>query len=210
MTAWAVVGGVLVLAGFMLGVAVAGGREWPLDLEILRAVQRPDWPGFERVAWVASRAGDTGPTIVLMLIVAGALAVFGGRVDLALFVLGAVALRGVGTPLKSLYASPRPPVDSVMIVEHASGFGYPSGHAFAAALLYGAIVVTAPRVIWRPVYARTIQVAAIVMMVLIAFSRIRLGAHWPSDVVGGLMFGLGFLCLWQASWTIHRLRRASG
>ena len=85
-----------------------------------------------------------------------------------------------------------------MIVAQADGLGFPSGHAMGAALFYGAIAIVAPQVIANRLVARGIQVAAFVMMVLIALSRVRLGVHWPSDVVGGLLFGLAIVCLLQA------------
>ena len=37
------------------------------------------------------------------------------------------------------------------------------------------------------------------MIALIALSRVRLGAHWPSDVAGGLLIGVGLVCLLRAA-----------
>jgi membrane-associated phospholipid phosphatase len=62
----------------------------------------------------------------------------------------------------------------------------------------------------RRLVARGIQVAAFVIMGLIAISRVRLGVHWPSDVVGGLLFGLAAVCMIQAvllTWRRAQIRR---
>jgi undecaprenyl-diphosphatase len=78
-----------------------------------------------------------------------------------------------------------------------------------AALFYGAILVIAPQVVANRPVARGIQVGAVVVMALIALSRVRLGVHWPSDVVGGLLFGLAIVCLLQAAflgWRQAQLR----
>jgi undecaprenyl-diphosphatase len=133
-----------------------------------------------------------------------------GRRDLAVFLGVAAALRAVGPGLKALIASPRPPPETIAIMVQADGLGFPSGHAMGAALFYGTIVVIAPQVVANSLIVRVIQVAAAVMMILIALSRVRLGVHWPSDVVGGLLFGLGGVCLLQSAmlgWRRARLRR---
>jgi membrane-associated phospholipid phosphatase len=67
-------------------------------------------------------------------------------------------------------------------------FGFPSGHATAAAAYFGAwiyLVGVWPRTVRAPV-----RVAAVVMMLAVGLARIMLRAHWPSDVLGGLALGL--------------------
>ncbi|MEU6994946.1 phosphatase PAP2 family protein [Streptomyces sp. NPDC046465] len=83
---------------------------------------------------------------------------------------------------------------------HASSFSFPSGHtttaALAAGLLAIALVVRAPR-------GRTpLAVAVGCWGVLVGLTRIYLGVHWLTDVVGGWLFSAGWLglCLCAAVW----------
>ena len=79
-------------------------------------------------------------------------------------------------------------------VDRALGAGFPSGHAQIAATLWGFAAVLARRArIW---------VVAVVLVVLVSFSRIYLGVHVPADVVGGLLIGVvivGMATLWVRS-----------
>jgi membrane-associated phospholipid phosphatase len=94
---------------------------------------------------------------------------------LALMVAAAIA----PDLLKHLVERPRP---------RGHAYGFPSGHATAAAAYFGAVIYLAASL--RPPVRRLVRVAAIVMIVLVAIARIMLHAHWPSDTVGGIAFGL--------------------
>ncbi len=141
--------------------------------------------------------GDDFPGMVVLALLGVVILISRGRRDLALFLALAAALRAIGPGLKVLINSPRPTLETVVIVAQANGLGFPSGHAMGAALFYGAIAVIAPQAIRDRAPARGVQWLAAVMMILIALARVRLGVHWPSDVVGGLLFGLAIVCgLW--------------
>jgi len=75
----------------------------------------------------------------------------------------------------------------VRVLATAEGHGLPSGHAQAAVILWGSIALR-----WRQPWVR---IACGVMIVLICLSRIYLGVHFPTDVLGGAIVGVTLLCL---------------
>jgi membrane-associated phospholipid phosphatase len=68
-------------------------------------------------------------------------------------------------------------------------FGFPSGHATAAAAFFGAVLYLAGSL--PPLSRRVARVLAVACIVLVGLARIVLRAHWPSDVLGGITLGLG-------------------
>jgi undecaprenyl-diphosphatase len=206
---WAGVGVLLVLAGLALGAVASGPSIVPGDLAVALAVQSPASAALDSLAVVVSRLGDTYPTMVLLSALLVILLALHGRHDLAMWIGLVLALRAIGPGLKRVIDSPRPTADAIAVLHESSGLGYPSGHALGAALFYGAVIVIAPRVLHHRVLVRTVQLGAVVMIVTTALARVRLGVHWPSDVVGGVVFGIGFICLLQAVWLAsHRPERA--
>ena len=105
----------------------------------------------------------------------------------AAFVLVAVLGSGaVNVGMKDVVGRARPVLADP--VASASGASFPSGHAMTSAAAYGVLVVLAPASRRRPVL-----VIAAVLVLAIGLTRIALGVHWPTDVVGGWVFGLAWL-----------------
>ncbi len=75
-------------------------------------------------------------------------------------------------------------------VSHAPGYSFPSGHAANAAA--AATILTL--LVWpvlSPRARRWVTVSAVAFALITALDRVFLGVHFPSDVVGGLIFGIG-------------------
>ena len=71
----------------------------------------------------------------------------------------------------------------------ASAFSFPSGHATMAAVIFGILAVLVSHSMGRWGRAMVYAICA-VLVVAIAYSRVYLGAHWFSDVLAGLLFGV--------------------
>lgn len=105
------------------------------------------------------------------------------------FALGAVTMTShfVNGILKSIFRIPRPWVkypDEIVPLRQstATGYSFPSGHSSSAGSLYGSA--------YRLFSSRILRSLCIILIVLIPFSRIYLGVHWPLDVIFGLALGL--------------------
>ena len=70
------------------------------------------------------------------------------------------------------------------------GFSFPSGHTQSSTSLYGSLFVILKR---RGI--RILPVLCVVIIALVGFSRLYLGAHYPTDVLGGFAIGLVFLLI---------------
>ncbi|BCG98116.1 membrane protein [Mesorhizobium sp. 131-2-5] len=84
-----------------------------------------------------------------------------------------------------------------------SDFSFPSGHSTENAVLYGFLAFL---IAWRvrPAWGLPVALAAAVLVALIAFSRLYLGAHWFSDVAGGLAFATAWLALLCIAYLHHQ------
>ena len=103
-------------------------------------------------------------------------------------VLGGEALNLL---LKDLFARPRPSFEHPLVVE--TSYSFPSGQAMESLVVYGMLAYFALLTL-RSKRMRVVSVGgAVVLVTLIGFSRVYLGAHYVSDVVGGFAAGGAWL-----------------
>jgi undecaprenyl-diphosphatase len=167
------------------------------DEQVLRALRRADEPAEPLgPRWLAEAARDVtalGSLTVLTLVVitvCGFL-VFVRRWRTVALVLGStLGGMGVNSLLKNLVARPRPSV--VPHLTWVLSESFPSGHAMLSAIVYltlGALLAELVEKRWLKVYLLTV---ALGLTLIIGLTRVYLGVHYPTDVVGGWIAGLAW------------------
>jgi membrane-associated phospholipid phosphatase len=156
------------------------------------------WLVAHRVAWltvamrIVTQLGSAWFVILLLsMVTAAVLARHAGRTLAATGPVSAAGAALLVTTVKLLIARPRPTVGDVVAV--ASGFSFPSGHSAQAVACYGALAwLIAHLTVTRRSTIAAWAGAALVALA-IGFSRLYLGVHWLSDVVGGFVLGAAWL-----------------
>jgi membrane-associated phospholipid phosphatase len=107
---------------------------------------------------------------------------------LAFLVMVVAGQNLIANTVKALVERERPPVPHLA---PSSGFSFPSGHTAAAAATWAAVVLVLGR--GRPLRVKAwLAAGAAVLTVAVAASRVLLGVHWLTDVVGGAALGFGW------------------
>ena len=160
----------------------------PGDLWITTFIQQLNWgPVVYPMEWINTTAG-------ILQVVVGVVAV------VVLFIVERRAgwLLAIGSIsslldniIKLVISRQRPPADLVHILNPTTGFSYPSGHAvFFTWLSFMIAFSLAPRV--NPRLRPFLWLAAAVVILLTCIARVWAGDHWPSDVIGGVLLGIGW------------------
>ena len=109
----------------------------------------------------------------------------------AILLAGNLALTGILVALlKNVYQRPRPTIQHLV---EEGGFSFPSGHALASTLVVGALVIIVSQRVKKRHLRHLLQVSLMVFILTIMTSRVYLGVHYPTDVLGSLFLGLGML-----------------
>jgi undecaprenyl-diphosphatase len=111
----------------------------------------------------------------------------------------------VDSLVKMLVNRPRPHVDHP--IQTAMGKSFPSGHSMSSLICYGALLVIFLPVLTRPRDRRIAVVATCVLVLAIGLSRLMLGVHFVTDVLGGYVLGAAWLAGAVAIFEVWRIER---
>jgi membrane protein DedA with SNARE-associated domain/membrane-associated phospholipid phosphatase len=200
---WAAV--VIGAAWLFLGTldAVAGGEPLVrIDAVVYRALQELRTPAGDAVMIAVTEFGDafvtTSVTVVVLLWL-----LWQRAWRTAAYWLAAIGFAATLNTITKLAIHRARPGD--LLYSGASAFSFPSGHATVNLVLYGCLAFLIAQAV-RPVWRLPMAGLAVSAGLLMAFSRLYLGAHWFSDVIGSLAFATAWLIVLGLAYVRHHDR----
>ena len=204
--------GVLLIAATAIGTdrlaedITAGDGVAVLDYPVASFIAAHRSGALTTVMQAISSAGSP-PILAAVMVVAGVLlGVLRRSLGPVLLAGATVAGTGVLTiTLKEAVGRSRPPLDDALAA--AEGHAFPSAHAATAAAVFGvlAYLFAARLRSWSVRVA--VWAGAAMLTALVGISRIYLGVHWTTDIIGGWAFGVLWLAVVLTSWIITTRHR---
>lgn len=188
---------IIVTLGFAILTILAKQYDYfKFDLNFTLFIQRYDPFWFDTLMRLVSFMGNVKTVVVLVFL----LAVYGYRIGKrhAPLMLIVSSLGGliISYLLKVLVARPRPDPQLIhQIGEFVKSDSFPSGHVLGAVSLYGFLLYIVFTQLKRNYVSQVVMGICILVILLMGFSRIYLGAHWVSDVIGAYLVGFIWLNL---------------
>lgn len=175
------------------------------DLRITLFIQQFNFVWFDFLMRFLSFVGDGVPliTMVILLVIYGYL--IGKRKAPFMLVISTIGGLLLSQLLKIIVSRPRPdPTLINQIGQYIRLDSFPSGHVLGAMSFYGFLLYIAYTQLKKGWFRNMVMVVCIFMVSLMGLSRIYLGAHWFSDVLGAYL--IGFVWLSLMIFTYHKLK----
>ena len=176
---------------------------FPGDQEALERFQETQTGWLDTAAYGVTKLGWMPVSTVLMAVTVVALFARRRWADSLVVALSGVPI-GLGILLKDVIGRARP--EYFITGPAPSSLSFPSGHSLFAMLFGGLLIVLVEELPVSTPIRRSLQTLLALLILGVGASRVYLGVHWPSDVVGGYLFGI--LALFGLVWLRNRLRNS--
>jgi len=169
----------------LLSYSVHQSYSFPGDSDVNLWFEGIDLPPVASMMQAVSSLGETVPAMITVAVVAIVLWFFRRRLEAAFIaILPSLAIL-LNLLLKIIIDRPRP--DSELVSN--GGLSFPSGHATYAVVFFSFLFYLLPVLIKQPLIVTALRSFMAILVLLTAVSRVYLGQHWMSDVLGSLILG---------------------
>ena len=160
-----------------------------IDLQITRAIQMVNLPPFALLMSLISWPGFTPQSIIITGLIILLMFGIGLHWEAVMALIAAVLSSGLNLMLKDWIQRPRPTSNLVNVISKLNDYSFPSGHVMFYISFFGFIGFLAFSM-QKPSFKRTLLLVFVGGLVtLVGVSRIYLGEHWASDILGSYLLG---------------------
>jgi undecaprenyl-diphosphatase len=202
-----IIGILLLVISIILAIFAHSRPYFPGDIQAMQFVQRLNSPFLTSFMTIVSNSSTGIPAV--LIVIASVLIVWWrlGKLE-AIFMAATGILTPVANLFKLIIEQPRPPDTLANIILPIGGLGFPSGHAFFAAMVLGMLMYfILKNVASKPLKTLLVSVL-IILILLVGYSRVYLGVHWGSEVVESYLIAGGFLLLLTALYEQINISKA--
>ncbi len=179
---------IVFLLGFLaILISILFGRSLFIDNLVYPANLRSDL--LTKIVKVVTILGDKYFIAALVLVIAGILFLKKKRRTSIFMCINLVDIVILNKVIKHLVARPRP---ANMLIEK-DGYSFPSGHAMLSIGVYGFLIYLISKSGLNKNLKRCLNIILSVIIVLVGITRLYLGVHYPSDVIGGYLISIAYL-----------------
>lgn len=181
---------VLVAGAFALLTFLVKTRpSFALDLQITKVIQSLDAPLFSWLMSLVSWPGFSPQAMIITGLVVLLIYGFGLRWEALATLSAGLSSAALNVLVKNLIQRPRPLPDMVNVLATLNSYSFPSGHVMFYVSFFGFIGLLAYSLL-KPSFQRSLLlIFSGGLVALIGISRIYLGQHWASDVLGAYLLG---------------------
>jgi undecaprenyl-diphosphatase len=190
---------VVITASFaMLTFLVKTMPSFPIDLQITRGIQLINFPLFRELMIAISWPGFDPQSVIIAVLIILLIYGFGLHWEAVVALVAAVFSTAVNVLVKDLIQRPRPTAAMVSVLATINSFSFPSGHVMFYTAFFGFVWFLAFSLL-KPSFKRGLLLVFFGgLVILIGISRIYVGEHWASDVLGAYL--LATLTLVAVIW----------
>lgn len=160
-----------------------------IDLQITQAIQRINLPPFMVLMSLASWPGFSPQSMILTGLIVLLIYISGLHWEAVMAVMATIISTAINLFVKDLIQRPRPLPGQVNVLDILNSYSFPSGHVMFYLVFYGFLVFLTFSILKSSLKRSLILTFFLILIVLVGPSRIYLGDHWASDVLGSYLLG---------------------
>lgn len=178
-----------------------------LDLQITEGLQNIQSVLFSQLMWFVTSLGNYPYMLFIVGITSSLLYLYKFRTEAIISSLAAAGSALSGSIIKMIVDRPRPEGDLVHVSVWLSDKSYPSNHVLVFTVFFGFLLyllLSKPKHKTKGIF---FSILFFLLIATIGISRIYLGAHWASDVLGGYLLGILWLIFTIRIYNSHNGKR---